>query len=211
MKLAEASAHKGRIAAAQFTLGELSRLDDDDSQAATLHHQALGLRSEIGDLPGVADSLEALGGLIASGGRPDQATRVLASASALRQAKGYARSVRRQGAFEAEVASIRSSLGDEQFEATWDEGASMSVDDIVAYLSKGRGSRGHRPVTGWDALTPAERPVADLAARGLTNVEIAEELFISRNTVKTHLTRVFDKLGVSSRRELIRRFTREAS
>jgi pimeloyl-ACP methyl ester carboxylesterase/DNA-binding CsgD family transcriptional regulator len=63
-------------------------------------------------------------------------------------------------------------------------------------------ARPRRPATGWEALTDAERPVADLVAGGLTNREVAERLFLSRYTVETHLKHVFAKLGVSSRAEL---------
>ncbi|WP_169814801.1 LuxR C-terminal-related transcriptional regulator [Nocardia crassostreae] len=48
-------------------------------------------------------------------------------------------------------------------------------------------------------LTPQERAVAELAASGLTNKEIAERLFLSARTVSTHLHRVFPKLGITTR------------
>ena len=50
--------------------------------------------------------------------------------------------------------------------------------------------------------TPAERRVAELAAAGRTNRDIAQSLFVSEKTVETHLARVFRKLAISSRREL---------
>ncbi len=53
-----------------------------------------------------------------------------------------------------------------------------------------------------DGLTTREREVAGFAARGLTDVEIAARLSLSRRTVETHLYRVYAKLGVSGRREL---------
>jgi DNA-binding CsgD family transcriptional regulator/tetratricopeptide (TPR) repeat protein len=56
--------------------------------------------------------------------------------------------------------------------------------------------------TGLASLTPAERRVADLAAGGRTNREIAQVLFLSEKTVETHLGRVFRKLDASSRRQL---------
>ncbi|MBB2909949.1 DNA-binding NarL/FixJ family response regulator [Streptosporangium becharense] len=50
-----------------------------------------------------------------------------------------------------------------------------------------------------ESLSPRESEVLSLVARGLTNSEIGRALFISETTVKTHLLRVFGKLGVSDR------------
>lgn len=52
------------------------------------------------------------------------------------------------------------------------------------------------------ALTPQELQVAQMAAGGLTNREIAERLYISRRTVSTHLYRIFPKLDIAARSEL---------
>jgi DNA-binding NarL/FixJ family response regulator len=58
-------------------------------------------------------------------------------------------------------------------------------------------------VTAADSeLTAAERPVAELAAQGLRNKEIASTLHLSVKTVETHLSRAYHKLGVSSKAEL---------
>ena len=56
--------------------------------------------------------------------------------------------------------------------------------------------------TGVDSLTPSERRVAELAATGSTNREIAQALFVTEKTVETHLGRAFRKLDISSRRQL---------
>jgi DNA-binding NarL/FixJ family response regulator len=58
-------------------------------------------------------------------------------------------------------------------------------------------TRMRAPVT--ESLSPREAEVLSLVARGLTNGEIGKALFISETTVKTHLLRVFGKLGVSDR------------
>jgi DNA-binding CsgD family transcriptional regulator len=57
-------------------------------------------------------------------------------------------------------------------------------------------------LSGPDALTPAERRVAELAAGELRNRDIAQQLFLTLRTVETHLTSVYRKLGIGSRAEL---------
>jgi DNA-binding CsgD family transcriptional regulator len=73
---------------------------------------------------------------------------------------------------------------------------------VLAALAAPPGGRG--AVTGWAALTRAEAEVARLAAEGLTNREIAARLYVSPRTVQTHLSHVFSKLELASRRELTR-------
>lgn len=52
-------------------------------------------------------------------------------------------------------------------------------------------------------ITPRELEVLQLIAAGLSNREIAEKLFVSENTVKTHSSRVFDKLGAQRRTQAV--------
>jgi DNA-binding CsgD family transcriptional regulator/tetratricopeptide (TPR) repeat protein len=67
------------------------------------------------------------------------------------------------------------------------------------------GLRPRRPaLSGPDALTPTERRVAELAGSGLTNRQTAEALFVTVKTVETHLARVYHKLGISTRADLLK-------
>jgi len=61
-----------------------------------------------------------------------------------------------------------------------------------------------RPEKGWEALTDSELKVVDLVAEGMTNRQVAAELYLSPHTVSTHLRHAFAKLGVNSRVELAR-------
>ncbi|OFX18037.1 MAG: hypothetical protein A2Z18_04280 [Armatimonadetes bacterium RBG_16_58_9] len=54
-----------------------------------------------------------------------------------------------------------------------------------------------------DQLSAREREIAELVSEGLTNDEIAKAAFVSVNTVKTHLRRIYQRLGISSRRQLL--------
>jgi DNA-binding CsgD family transcriptional regulator len=55
-------------------------------------------------------------------------------------------------------------------------------------------------------LTVSERRVAELAATGLSNPEIAQTLFVTRKTVETHLGRVYSKLDIPGRAQLAARW-----
>ncbi|MGQ0744472.1 MAG: helix-turn-helix transcriptional regulator [Acidimicrobiales bacterium] len=211
LALGRSNGNKAVTASSLHALGDLARVRHDDARAAGLYHEALALRAEIGDLPNAALSLEALSAIDAEGSREARAVRVLSAADRLRRTGGYARSSPATASHASQLDRLEQVLGASEFEAAWAEGAQMSLDDVVAYVSKGRGVRSGRPVVGWASLTPAERDVANLAGQGFTNAEIGERLFVSVNTVKKHMARVLAKLGVTHRRELTRRGPTETS
>ena len=64
-----------------------------------------------------------------------------------------------------------------------------------------RGSRA-RPQSGWESLTEAELGVARLVAEGRSNPEIAARLYVTRRTVRAHVSSALRKLHLSSRVEL---------
>lgn len=76
-------------------------------------------------------------------------------------------------------------------------GAPRLVDRATVEL-RAAGARPRRIVrTGADALTASEARVGSLAARGRSNAEIAQELYVSLKTVETHLSHAYSKLGLS--------------
>ncbi|MGW5611581.1 response regulator transcription factor [Streptomyces sp. NPDC003753] len=64
---------------------------------------------------------------------------------------------------------------------------------------KGGAQSDHAP---WELLTPQELQIAQLAATGLSNREIGQQLYLSHRTVAAHLYRIYPKLGITSRGQL---------
>ena len=76
--------------------------------------------------------------------------------------------------------------------------AARARDELVAAGARPRRER----LTGVESLTASERRVAQMAATGMTNREIAQALFVTIKAVALHLTRVYEKLGITGRAEL---------
>jgi DNA-binding CsgD family transcriptional regulator len=74
----------------------------------------------------------------------------------------------------------------------------QALDELRATGARPR----RRVTTGVDALTPSERRIAQLAADGQQNREIAQTLFVTTHTVEFHLRNAYRKLGITGRTEL---------
>ncbi|MGD8903511.1 MAG: response regulator transcription factor [Anaerolineae bacterium] len=72
---------------------------------------------------------------------------------------------------------------------------------VVRQLSRLKEETG-RQEEALEVLTPREREVFFLASRGLKNAEIADELYLSEKTIKTHLRNIYNKLNLASKSEL---------
>ena len=57
---------------------------------------------------------------------------------------------------------------------------------------------------GWESLTPSETRVAAMVAQGMSNPQIAAQLFLSRRTVQTHVSHILAKLELQSRIDIAR-------
>jgi DNA-binding CsgD family transcriptional regulator len=82
-------------------------------------------------------------------------------------------------------------MGAEAFERR----ARLGLDAVGAHVQT-------RRVDSQPALTPQEAQIAHLAATGMTNPQIGAELFLSPHTIDWHLRKVYQKLGINSRREI---------
>jgi hypothetical protein len=99
-----------------------------------------------------------LGTLAEDPGSHREEARLLGAADAIRQRMGAVRFKIYDAAYEASVAALRNTLGDDDFDGAWAEGAALSTGEAIAYVQRGRGER-KRPTSGWASLTPTERDV----------------------------------------------------
>jgi DNA-binding CsgD family transcriptional regulator len=132
--------------------------------------------------------------------RTEYGVRLLGAVDALRDALHGHRPAPAQRRYDQAKAAAAESLPAERFAELYSAGSQLSLSEAADYAGRQRGPR--RRGVGWVSLTPAERQVADLAASGLTNREIGDRLFSSPRTVQAHLSHVFAKLGISSRKVL---------
>ena len=211
---AQAKIHVERLLAAAEPLGNrraqalahlgLARavlLERDDERAESVAHDALKVLTDRGWRPAVIDALDVLAEIALFRRQHERAARLTAAAGKQRSILGLVAIAPAQERTARLLAAAGTALGGENLERATAEGARLSLAEAVAYARRGRGE--HASATyGWGSLSPVERQVAELASQGLDNPGIGEALFMSRNTAKAHLSRVYAKLGVANRTEL---------
>jgi DNA-binding CsgD family transcriptional regulator len=185
----------------------LARASGKPDHAESLHHEALNAAVEAESVLFVPMQLEAIAGVVTLREGFSEAARLLGAAEAARDTYGLVRYAVDESGYQADVNRVRNGLSQSDLLTAWQQGRAMSLDEAVAYSARGRGER-KRPSLGWASLTPTEVEVVCQVAEGLTNPQIAGRLFVSRSTVKTHLSHIFAKLGVSTRAELAAAATR---
>ena len=192
---------------ALMTRSRVAIAQGEPEQAEHDAHDALTMAASMQAYLGISDTLECLATLAGDPGSHREAARLFGAAHGSRERIGEVRFKVWDAAYEASVAALRDELGENDFDSAWAEGAALSTEEAIAYAQRGRGQR-KRPASGWGALTPTERDVVRLVSEGLANNDIASRLFISPRTVQSHLTHVYNKLGVSSRVQLVQEAAR---
>ena len=175
---------------------------DAPNEALHQAHAALVTAHEIGFASRRIDAIELIAVLLSRRDDVRLAARLLGAAQAERDRTGF-----RATLFDGWT-QVVTELDALRLVPEFAEGEGMAIADAVELAQRSRGSR-KRPLHGWDSLTPTELHVAQLAAAGRRNADIAETLYIGVATVKTHLSRIFAKTGCTNRSELAAVFPEE--
>jgi DNA-binding NarL/FixJ family response regulator len=191
----EALAAVGRTADAEGHLADLEdevRASGNESLAAEAARARAALRTVTGDRAAALDALVAGLAIEETSSGPFERARLELAAGAHRRRAGERRAA--AALLESAAARFRRLGARPWLERCERELAACGLTPVKRSTSDAR-----------DELTPQERLVANLAAAGLTNREIAAELVLSAKTVEFHLSRIYRKLGVRSRSQLTAR------
>jgi len=196
-----------------ISLGMIAWIRGDYKRAVATFHENLCLWQKLTDTA-CGISLLGLAGVAVQGGESARAARLWGAAEALKESTGIAYDapfIRSQYGYKRLLTTIRDRLGEAAFERARAEGKAMRQDRVVDYaLSEEEAIRTptptpEEPPSSADqptVLTPREVEIAVLVTQGLTNRQIAEELYVSERTVETHVRRILKKLGLHSRTQI---------
>ena len=180
---------------------------DRHDETVSTTSKALLAKHELGDVMGMAYCLEIHGWLAARAGRCVRAAWLLGAAHPLWQKAGgtLGGTAALLKVHEEAMSKAQAGFTGKRFQAVFDEAGRHPVKQLVKFAVSdadeptAEGARWRMP----GQLTFREAEIADLAARGMSNRQIAEHLFISKRTVDAHLDHIYAKLGISSRVELL--------
>jgi non-specific serine/threonine protein kinase len=184
-----------------------SQLQEKQQRAAQFYVEGLGVAVELGDGAGVAYCLEGIASLGTTETEPERKARLFGASEAILETVGTPLYVQIQDreVYNHAVEELRSSLGEEAFEAAWAQGRAMTPEQAVEYALEPPKVPSEPAASAYPSeLSAREVDVLKLVARGMTNAQIAKELFISPRTVNAHLRSIYHKLGFSTRAEATR-------
>jgi non-specific serine/threonine protein kinase len=189
----------GGLKGAAWTLLDLARLalvEGGDALAATYFGESLATSRDVGDRWGIVLGLEGFVTLAVRARRGEQAVRLAGAAAAIRESAQLAPSARQARWLADDLTDARRFVSKVRYSAAWQVGRAMSSEAAVEL------ALGHQNHATPEPLTPREREVVRLVARGWTNEEIAKALVIDQRTAEGHVSRVLARLGLRRRAQI---------
>jgi predicted ATPase/DNA-binding CsgD family transcriptional regulator len=192
----------GSLGFAVLDKGEIDR-------AEALFVESLHALQDLQDKIGVFHCFLGMAGVASSRGHPARVARLGGAAEALGEA--FAISIlpmyRRNYNNEERMDDARSQLDEQEWLEAWAEGRAMTPERAIEYALEPPPKTPQEPPvppTYPSGLSNREVEVLRLVARGMTNAQIAQELYISSRTVNAHMGSIYHKIGSSTRAEAAR-------
>jgi predicted ATPase/DNA-binding CsgD family transcriptional regulator len=202
----------GRKSSIAWSLHLVARVETRQGNYATAHRryeELLALARERDDRLYIPLYLEGLAEVVAVEGEKAWAARLWGAAASLRAGLSSPLPPAYRADYESAVAAVCAQLGEKTFAAAWAQGRTMTLEQVLGTQGRETLPEGvHSVVQLTTAKTQASYParltareveVLRLVAAGLTDTKVAEQLVISPRTVTTHLSSIYNKLGITSR------------
>jgi predicted ATPase/DNA-binding CsgD family transcriptional regulator len=210
--LADKLGYQHLSAGLRENLGFVNLIDNDPRNARRLFLDSLDTARITGLKPHVRGPLLGLALAAGADGDPVIAATLHGIADEQFEQAGRALAAIEAGLRDRDHAQLRAALGDDAFEVAYRHGRALSEADAVALATAAAEPDPLiAPATGQamagssaGLLSEREREIVALLAGGATDAQIAERLFLSVNTVRSHLERIRDKTGARRRAELVR-------
>ena len=200
------------VARSVLLLAHQSALQGDTIGAQARYEESLSVAIELSLKGFIASGLKGLGIVVAARRQYAWSARLWGAAEHLREARDVSIPA---AMYEQAVREVRKHLGELAFSQAWKEGQGLSPQEALSMSmqeaaiqpqpEKVEPAQSLRRVSSYPAgLTAREVEVLRLVAQGLTDAQVADQLVISHRTVTTHLTSIYNKLGVNSRTAAMR-------
>ncbi len=181
-------------------------------EAARRYRSSLVASAEVDDAEWLFKPLVGLAGLAAQGGHVESSARLLGAVDQMLLRTGNHLFPFDRPVYEQAEAAARAELGEERFIAVHGTGGRLTLPEVLAEAeavvtaaaNAAREPRRRGAATS-SGLTGRESEVLHLLAKGKTDREIAELLFVSRRTVNAHVANILSQLGVQSRHDAVAR------
>ena len=215
-KLADAFGYRNLSVGLPQNLGFVDLLDGDPRSAHRHFTDSLDAARNTGVKAYVHGAFLGLALAVGADGDPAAAATLHGFADQQYEQAGRGFEAIETGLRDRDHAQLRAKLGDAAFEAAYARGRRLSQSDAIALAAEAAGPDPEAASTGGvpaaqattdgsaDPLSEREREIVALLAGGATDAQIAERLFLSINTVRSHLERIRDKTGARRRAELVR-------
>jgi DNA-binding CsgD family transcriptional regulator len=201
------------VANTLVSVGQLAQAQGDYAQAGAIFKESLTRWRAMGTLQwkGVTDCLEGLASLCVVQHQFETAARLFGAAGAAWELRRAALSPFVHASAADKLSALHLQLDEAAFVAAWAEGRRLTPEQAVDYalalpnMSVTASSSVVPPPPAYPAgLTAREVEVLRLLAHGLTYVQIADKLVVSRRTINAHIGSIYSKLAVNSRAEATR-------
>jgi predicted ATPase/DNA-binding CsgD family transcriptional regulator len=178
--------------------------------ATNYFREGLLLRRKLSNPGGAALCLVGMATVALERGQVERSVRLFGAAEIVREMHGFGLELMDLAHYDDAVEAVRSAMDPDAFAAGWAEGRTLTLGEAIELglmESQGKAEGATAPssapyANGVRHLTPREREVLGLVARGYSNRQIARELVVTEGTAALHVKHILHKLGFGSRAQV---------